>query len=153
MRHLCSALVLHSHHSHNELRKVTGLGHDVKPQPDRKVWLPAAERRRRKRQEAPQWQPQAQQQTQRDAMLQIDLPDAPEVLASRSGIAAAADVGNAMQTQLTWSKQCQLSLDDLLPSHAARCDACLPLFLSLSPNLAHLAFVCNYTEIVSQPKM
>eukprot|EP01044_Picomonas_judraskeda_P002663 COSAG03_NODE_198_length_10790_cov_17.850996_1_plen_698_part_00 len=150
---LCSALVLHSHHSHNELRKVTGLGHDVKPQPDRKVWLPAAERRRRKRQEAPQWQPQAQQQTQRDAMLQIDLPDAPAALASRSGIAAAADVGNAMQAQLTWSKQCQLSLDDLLPSHAARCDVCLPLFLSLSPNLAHLAFVCNYTEIVSQPKM
>jgi hypothetical protein len=56
-----SSLVLHSHHSHSELRKITGLGHDVKPQPHRSVWLPAAERRRRKRQHVPQAQQQQQQ--------------------------------------------------------------------------------------------
>lgn len=50
--HLRSSLVLYSHRSHNEVRKMTGLGHQVKPQPDRPVWLPAAERRRRKRQES-----------------------------------------------------------------------------------------------------
>lgn len=60
----CSALALHSHNSHNELRKVTGLGHAVKPQPDRPVWLPAAERRRRKRKHLPKLQPESQQEQQ-----------------------------------------------------------------------------------------
>lgn len=135
---------------------MAGLGHEVKPQPDRKVWLPAAERRRRKRQEEPQRQPQAQQQTQQDAVVQIDLVDVPEVVASRLGIAVqAADLGNTIHTKLTWSDQRQLSLDDFLPSHARRCGACLVLlrFLSSSLHVGHLAFVYKCTEFVSQPKM
>lgn len=58
-----SALVLHSHHSHSELRKIAGLGHEVKPQPNRRVWLPAAERRRYKLQEPSKSPPQIQQHT------------------------------------------------------------------------------------------
>ena len=59
-----SALVLHSHDSHNEVRKVAGVGHEVKPQPTKRTWVPAAERHRRKQQGQRQQQPQQAQQQQ-----------------------------------------------------------------------------------------
>lgn len=40
---------------------MTGLGHEVKPQPHRPVWIPAAERRRHKRRKVPQTHLQEQQ--------------------------------------------------------------------------------------------